>query len=348
MTTFLQLHLLTAYPPSNLNRDDTGRPKTARFGGTERLRISSQSLKRAYRTSDIFADRIGDHIGTRTKRMGEQVFQRLTDAGWAEDKAVAQARALAGQFGELEGEKDKDRRLFTRQLAHLSPEEITALDALVDRLIAGEQLDDDALKVLTRDHKAADIAMFGRMLAADPLYNRDAAVQVAHAITTNRVVVEDDYFTAVDELNKGDEDRGAGHVGEAEFGAGVFYLYICVDQDLLNRNLDGDESLAKASRVALAEAAATVAPRGKQASFASRAHASYVLAERGDRQPRSLAAAFLDAVPAGDQAALSIQALRDTRTKFDRAYGVVDETAVEMNVSDGVGTLAEVLDYVGR
>jgi len=98
----------------------------------------------------------------------------------------------------------------------------------------------------------------------------------------------------------------------------------------------------------LVEAAATVAPRGKQASFASRAHASYILVERGDRQPRSLAAAFLDAVPAGDHVMLSIDRLRDTRKKFDDAYGVVDETAVEMSVPEGKGTLAEVLEYVGR
>ncbi|SVJ78231.1 CRISPR-associated protein [Klebsiella pneumoniae] len=43
MTTFIQLHLLTAYPAANLNRDDTGAPKTVMLGGATRLRISSQS-----------------------------------------------------------------------------------------------------------------------------------------------------------------------------------------------------------------------------------------------------------------------------------------------------------------
>src|SRR3954469_792459 len=135
--------------------------------------------------------------------------------------------------------------------------------------------------------------MFGRMLADDPEFNREAAVQVAHAITTHRAVVEDDYYTAVDDLKRPSEDAGAGFVGEAGFGAGLFYLYACIDRALLVRTLGGDEDLARAGIAALVEAAATVAPRGKQASFASRARASFVMAEGGDTAPRSLAAAFL-------------------------------------------------------
>jgi CRISPR system Cascade subunit CasC len=117
--------------------------------------------------------------------------------------------------------------------------------------------------------------MFGRMLADDPDFNREAAVQVAHAITTHRVVVEDDYYTAVDDLKRPAEDAGAGFVGEAGFGAGVFYLYICVNRDLLTRNLGGDQGLAKAGIAALVEAAATIAPRGnRRASPAGRVPAT--------------------------------------------------------------------------
>src|SRR5690606_38759447 len=134
---------------------------------------------------------------------------------------------------------------------------------------------------------------FGRMLADDPAFNREAAVQVAHAINTHRAVVEDDYYTAVDDLKTAAEDAGAGFVGEAGFGAGLFYLYLCIDRDLLARNLGGDGELAQAGVAALVEAAARVAPKGKQASFASRAHASYALIERGAAAPRTLAAAFL-------------------------------------------------------
>ena len=140
--------------------------------------------------------------------------------------------------------------------------------------------------------------MFGRMLADDPSFNREAAVQVAHAVTTHRALVEDDYYTAVDDLKSASEDAGAGFVGEAGFGAGVFYLYLCFDRDLLVRNLGGDEDLAGQGVAALVEAAATVGPKGKQASFASRARASFGLVERGSEAPRTLAAAFLNRSPA--------------------------------------------------
>ena len=111
--------------------------------------------------------------------------------------------------------------------------------------------------------------MFGRMLADNPEFGREAAVQVAHAITTHRVTVEDDFYTAVDDLKTATEDAGAGFMGELGFGSGVFYLYACVDLALLTRNLGGDSELAATACAALASAAATVSPSGKQASFAA-------------------------------------------------------------------------------
>ena len=78
MRKFVQIHTLVSYPPSNLNRDDLGRPKTAVMGGTQRLRVSSQSLKRAWRTSDIFKESLSGHIGIRTKGMGPSVYKALT------------------------------------------------------------------------------------------------------------------------------------------------------------------------------------------------------------------------------------------------------------------------------
>ena len=101
MSRFIQLHVLTAYPPSNLNRDDTGRPKTALVGDALRLRVSSQSLKRAWRTSDVFEAAVGQQLGKRTKMIGVEVFKTLTGAGIADKPARGWARAIAGQFGKL-------------------------------------------------------------------------------------------------------------------------------------------------------------------------------------------------------------------------------------------------------
>ena len=352
MTAFLQLHLLTAYPASNLNRDDSGRPKTVTFGGAERLRISSQSLKRAWRTSTVFSDRLGDHVGKRTQRLGDKVRRRLLDGGMEPAQAEATAMAIAGCFGKLEERENRDPT-FIKQLAFVAPEEFKSAFALADRALAGEKVEPTAEALLVRTDTAADIAMFGRMLADDPAFNREAAVQVAHAMTTHRVAVEDDYYVAVDDLKNPAEqdDAGTSFIGVSEFGAGVFYLYLCANADLLLRNLGGNEELARTALAALVESAATVAPRGKQASFASRAKASYVLAERGTAQPRTLAAAFLrPVVPSdgeGDVAVGSIERLERFRTNLDRVYGPAAEATVRCvaTADQAEGTLAEVVDF---
>jgi CRISPR system Cascade subunit CasC len=164
-------------------------------------------------------------------------------------------------------------------------------------------------EVLTFHDTAADIAMFGRMLADNADFNREAAVQVAHAYTTHRVTVEDDFYTAVDDLKTKAEDAGAGFVGELGFGSGLFYLYVCIDTDLLVTNLGGNDGIAKSAVAALTEALATVSPSGKQASFASRARAEYVLVEVGSQQPRTLGSAFAKPVNGADLVAASVAKL---------------------------------------
>ena len=350
MADFLQLHLLTAYGPSNLNRDDTGRPKSVVFGGAPRLRVSSQSLKRAWRTSDVFASGLVGHLASRTQRLGKDVHEHLRQGGMAEDKALKTAREIAGVFGKIRGE-DAEEPTFIEQLAFISPDEQAKALALADRALAGEDVENvkaDAL--LRKTDTAADIAMFGRMLADDPKFNREAAVQVAHAITTHRAVAEDDYYTAVDDLKSRHEpeDAGAGFVGVQEFGAGVFYLYVCVDRGLLLRNL-GDAQAAKsvrdASLAALVGASATVGPRGKQASFASHARAIYVLVEKGKAQPRSLAAAFLKPISGEDHGKLSVEALESFRDRLDTAYGACADRRCTMNCMTGDGTLAKLIEF---
>ena len=348
MTDFLQLHLLTAYGPSNLNRDDTGRPKSVVFGGAPRLRISSQSLKRAWRTSAVFSNKLEGHIAARTQRFGEQVRNRLIAGGMAEGLAVEVAREIAGVFGKLKSEKETNST-FIEQLAFISPAEQERAFALADKALADDAYETPkADDVLNRVDTAADIAMFGRMLADNPSFNREAAVQVAHAITTHRAIAEDDYYTAVDDLKAQaePEDAGAGFVGVQEFGAGVFYLYACVDIDLLTQNLADNKAIRDASLCALVEAAATVAPQGKQASFASRARAIYVLAEKGTAQPRSLAAAFMKPVKGEDQAASSIALLEGFRNQLDASYGPSADASYTMNVCESHGSMNELLEFV--
>lgn len=351
MTRFVQLHLLTNYPPSNLNRDDTGRPKTAVMGDANRLRISSQSLKRAWRTSEVFADSLTGHLGTRTKQIGKEVFKALKDGGVSEKLAREWAKLIAKQFGKPKSDKktEHDVDLEIEQLAHLSPEELGAIRTLTEVLIQrGDAPTEEELKLLSRPRQAVDIAMFGRMLADSPTHNVEAAVQVAHAITVHRVAVEDDYFSAVDDLNTRDV-TGAGHIGERGYGAGLFYLYLAIDRTLLKKNLGDDEALTHRALDALVQAVTRVSPTGMQNSFASRAYASYVLAERGDQQPRSLSQAFLKPVKASegaDMLGLAVAAIETRAANFDAVYGACAETRYTVNVEKPEGTLAGLVAFV--
>lgn len=364
MSKFIQLHLLTSYPPANLNRDDMGRPKTAMMGSATRLRISSQSLKRAWRTSELFKQGLAGHMGVRTKAMGVEIYQKLLEKSVNEKLAFDSAQLIAGQFGKLktiskkeqkaqndaEGSTPEQNKLITlhiEQLAHFSPEEEQAIQQLIDDIAQTQKKPEaDQLVLLRKAHTAADIALFGRMLASSPAYNTEAAAQVAHAISVHKVEVENDFFTAVDDLNKHEEDAGAGHLGETEFSAGLFYQYICIDRELLQENLSGDQALINKTIAALIEAAATIAPTGKQNSFASRARSSYLRCEWGTQQPRSLSVAYLKPVRGENMLPQAIRALEDTAQKFNQAYGDCYQGLASFNTESGEGNLQAVIQSV--
>lgn len=214
--------------------------------------------------------------------------------------------------------------------------------------MAGEDLpkDKDLKKlVLRRADGAVDIAMFGRMLADDADFNRDAAVQVAHAITTHPAQAEEDWYSAVDDLNKA-EDTGAGHLGETAFGSGVYYQYVCINVDLLAENLGGDRELAARGAEALARALAQTTPSGKQNSFAHHPRAHYMLAERGHHAPRDLSGAFFEPVRQPPFFGNSVAALQTMRQAIDSAYGQVWEGEALMHVGVS-GPLDEIVRFAG-
>ena len=343
MTQFIQLHFLTSYPPANLNRDDLGKPKTARLGGVERLRVSSQSLKRAWRTSETFQKEFSGSIGTRTRRLGIEVFEALKAKGVAEKKAKDWAEEIAKEYGVLK----TDVPLEIQQPVHVAPEERKTLDDLVSKLAEEKRgPSKEELDSLLHDHTAVDIAMFGRMLASKKEFNGEAAVQVAHAIGVHASAVEDDYFTAVDDLNR--NGPAAAHVSEAGFAAAVFYQYVCIDRDLLKKNLGNDEALTEKAIKALVKTALTVGPTGKQNSFASRAYAHYALVEKGTQQPRSLSLAFVRPVNGADYAQEAITALSTVRKNMDTVYGACSDAHEEFNVLTGQGSLEALLQFAAK
>lgn len=363
MARFIQIHALTVYAPSNLNRDDNGQPKSAKFGGANRLRISSQALKRAIRTSDAFKARVAQSRGERTQRLGETIRAHLIAKGVATDKATKEARAIAAVFGKIkpDGARDsanRDVSTYIEQLAFISPEERAAAFALADKVAAGETIPTDTRElvplVLAKADTATDVAMFGRMLADNPDFNREAAVQVAHAITTHKAEIEDDWYTAVDDLKKPSEDAGAGFIGELGFGSGVFYLYACIDRDLLEKNLGGDKGLATTAIAAFVEGLATASPSGKQASFASHARASYLRIEKGSQQPRNLAAAFFKPVTGDDLLAKSIELLEGPHgivEEMNKVYGACFDDERSMQFLPGTeskGSLPDLIDFAAQ
>ena len=348
---FVQLHLLVSYPPSNPNRDELGQPKTAIMGGTQRSRISSQSLKRSWRTSEIWKTE-GLGIGTRTRELflskEHDLYNKLLEKH-GEKNAEKYAKAILNVFAKTAKVKQKaeapidekfvGKEIVTEQPIHFSDTEIEKIKSLVAYLDK-EPTKEELENLLDESPGDIDLAMFGRMIAKRPDANVEAAVQVAHAISINEVEIEDDFFTAVDDLNR----HGSAHMGEQEFVSAIYYLYLCVDNELLLKNLNGNKAEAAKSLETLAKTAAMVAPTGKQNSYANRALAFYILAEKGDVQPRNLSLAFLKAMPADDPEK-AIKQLSSIKDKFNSAYTKPVEEK-EMNLFNE-GTLEEILNFIG-
>lgn len=299
MPHVISFHALQSFAPSNLNRDDTGAPKDCVFGGVRRARVSSQCLKRSARCWWWEQKTLPGALATRSKRIEAELSRTLSaDHGLP----AVEADALAGQaMKALELKGDVKRPGETAVLVFFAPRELKALaTAAVDvsgilesePKKAGEQL-----RRAFSDAKAVDLALFGRMLAGLDGAGVEAACSVAHAISTHEVRLEEDYFTAVDDL-KGqsvDEDEGAGMLGEVLFQSAVLYRYSSVDVDQLVANLSGDRALAKRAVRAYAAAICHALPSGKQKSFAAHNPPSLVMAAL-EPDALSLANAFLQPV----------------------------------------------------
>lgn len=353
MSKYLQLHSLTFYPPSNLNRGDDGRPKSCLVGNRERLRISSQCLKRTWRTSSVFQESLAANLGVRTKKgLHENFFEVLVKHGVSPKKAMEWSKEVSGAFAGLDKKKsdaEENPKAFTAQLVHYTPNEVKALQDLAERCAnENRKPEKNEIEALRGQGRAVDVALFGRMLAEKPDGNVEAAVQVSHAFTINEIMSEEDYFTAVDDLNVQGKDAGAGHLDEFGFGSGVFYTYINIDTDLLLTNLDGNKELASTTIEALVKAVTTVSPSGKQNSFAAHGRAGYVYAESSDDAPRSLALAFMKPLTSCDLLEEGVKVLEATRDKLNRAYGQKADRDYCFNPMTEQGNLAELVSFAAE
>ncbi len=333
MPTTIDLHLIQNFAPSNLNRDDTGNPKDAEFGGVRRARISSQAFKRAIRLHPAFARATQVPVAIRTRQIVRNIKQKLIAAGKGEEEAKSVAQAFAKAYA---GKMDKDGER-TSVLLYLSADEIERMAAALlenwqDVLEAVNQDNEavfkDLVKTLVKETKyrtsAPDIALFGRMLADKPETNIDAACQVAHAISTHRVNMDLDFFTAVDDLQTS-EETGAGMMGVTAFNSACFYRYASIHWDQLVENLDGDKELARKTVEGFLRAALQAIPSGKQNAFAAQNPPDFALVVvNRDAAPWSLANAFEKPVRPprfGGLVARSIEALDRYWGKLTSVYG---------------------------
>lgn len=299
----IDIHVLQNHSPSNLNRDDTGAPKDAVFGGYRRGRISSQCLKRSIRYSEVFRDSFGDLLGTRTRRLPmliDSVIQSMP--GVPDDIRTAVISRVAEIGTEGGGSKPAvgdDGYAETNQLIFLGSEELGPLATSLVEFCTRKGVKDfgkmkipEVTKELSRSlPRSVDIAMFGRMTTSNAFEDVAAAVQVAHAITTGKVDTEFDYYTAIDDLSG---EAGAGMIGDVEFNSSTYYKYFSVHWENLVKNLGGDHEIARRAVQALVEAAVTANPSGKQNSFAAHNVPDLVLVEIRERNiPLNYANAFV-------------------------------------------------------
>lgn len=302
--TFLDIHVLQSVPPSNLNRDDTGSPKTAVYGGVRRARVSSQAWKRAVRAT--FADLVYDsQLGVRTKRVveliAEEIVKEAPDLEGAADSLAADVlKAVSikvespkkGKEGAAELRPESGYLVFFSRLQIVK----AAKQSVADHR-AGEKLTKNTYKAVLQADNSLDIALFGRMIADLTDLGVDASTQVAHAISVHGVESEADYFTAVDDFKQQDPERdaGAGMIGTVEFNSSTLYRYATVSLEQLEENL-GSYAAVEAALDAFVRGFVLSMPTGKSNTFANQTvPAAVVLSVRTDR-PVSFIEAFEEPV----------------------------------------------------
>ncbi len=322
---YIELHLLQNFAPSCLNRDDTNTPKDCMFGGFRRARISSQCIKRAIRVHTKNAGKLDDDMGTRTKRLVSILKEKLIEKKHEENEiesvieAALQTHKISiAKKTKAQKESDEQDEYKTQYVLFLGKNEIDLLcQAISDhwdtlKRIADENKEQEktekknkknekknafpkevkeAIEGVFKGKKASDVSLFGRMVADAHHINVDAACQVAHAISTHKIEMEMDFFTAVDDLQP-EDNAGADMMGIVEFNSACFYRYAVIDREKLEENLGKDEDLTKKTIEAFLRASIEAIPTGKQNTFAAHNPPGFIMAVVRDGVPWSLANAF--------------------------------------------------------
>ncbi|ERS40015.1 MULTISPECIES: type I-E CRISPR-associated protein Cas7/Cse4/CasC [Corynebacterium] len=345
MSLIVDTHALQTIPPSLINRDDTGAPKSAVFGGTPRQRVSSQSWKRAIRK--FFEDNFDpEQIGDRSKRLPEKIARKLEDAGLEQAEAISRTEQLfkAAKIKtsvqklskkDIENGVEANPYPETGYLLFLSQHQIDrAVSELLER--DGENLKkNEAQEILDTGH-SVDMSMFGRMVADDAAYNVDASVQVAHALGIHASAPEFDFFTAVDDLAEEGEETGAGMLGTVQMMSSTLYRYATVNVDSLAENLDSRENAFQATEQFI-DAFIKSMPTGKINTFANQTLPDLVYITVRDSRPISLVNAFESPVEATESASrreVGAQKLAEEAHNIESIYGFTPRAAFVLGIGE--------------
>jgi CRISPR system Cascade subunit CasC len=347
--TIIDIHAIQTVPPSNINRDDTGSPKTAVYGGVRRARVSSQAWKRATRRDfETYLDR--SDLGVRTKRvvelMSEEIARQAPDLDAEQRDAISSA--VLKEAGLTLSKPRKGETEEAGYLVFLGRRQVESLAAVGVEAFQGAglaTLTKKAVQALVKDRNAIDVSLFGRMVADVTDLNVDASAQVAHAISVHAVETEFDFFTAVDDQKNADaeEDAGAGMIGTVEFNSATLYRYATVDVDGLLRNLGDVEATVRAVE-AFVRSFITSMPTGKQNTFANRTLPDAIVVTVRDDQSISLVGAFEEAVTStgsSGRVQAAVNALVAYACEISAAYGTVPTATWTVGVGDRSSSLDE-------
>jgi len=353
---FLQIHTLHSYTAALLNRDDSGLSKRLLYGGVQRTRISSQCLKRHWRTAQDDPHALSNLAGAvDSTRSRELVTKKVFEPLWAKFPAKSDVlKVLEPEFQKAVYGDKADKGKQSRQTLLLGAPELQWLASEAETLVASTSDAKSAKEAVTKWASAfltnikafrentvlpAGLAgaLFGRMVTSDTSANIEAPVHVAHAFTVHAAETESDYFTAVDDLKAEDDDSGADTIQETELTSGLYYGYVVIDLPGLIKNCGGDADPTSAKKLAggivhnLLYLIAEVSPGAKLGSTAPYDRASFLLVEAGDRQPRSLAGAFRK--PVDPELDAAVTALDRHLKKLDDAYAT-GEARQYLSLSD--------------
>lgn len=332
---FLDIHVLQTVPPSNINRDDTGSPKTAQYGGVTRTRVSSQSWKKAIR--DYFLKN-GDaeNVGIRSKNIPEYIAKeiRKINSSISEEDSIKMACDILREV-KISCKKDKNTgKFFTEVLIFLSKFQLKSLAEKAVSVYATEKkrskkYSEEIIQTI-KEGNTIDIALFGRMVATNIELNEDASCQVAHSISTHAVQTEFDFFTAVDDLAP-EDNAGAGMLGTVEFNSSTLYRYANVAIHEFNRQLDGRKEEVINSLKLLIKAFAESMPTGKVNTFANQTVPQVLMINLRTDRPVSLVSAFENPVKHRDgYVKESAERLFDELKKVEK---FVDKPVLTLSVS---------------